>query len=63
MEMPTVVSRAIDESKNIRYEVVAYRELSPRELEEAIWTAVSMMKKKPKKNCTYRFVTIIGHDE
>jgi hypothetical protein len=63
MEAPNVVTVAIDESRNIRYEVVAYRQLSPTELTQALYTAVSMMKKKPKKNCSYRFHTIIGHNE
>jgi len=63
MEMPSIVTEAIDEAKNVRYQVVAYRKLSPNELVFAIRLALSRMKRKPKKNSTCRLVTIIGHDE
>jgi hypothetical protein len=60
MEAPNVSNVLTDPTKNIRYEVMAYRALSEQELLQAVRVAVSMMKKKPKKNTTYRFVTIIG---
>jgi hypothetical protein len=62
MEMPKVLNVLNDSERNIRYEVVAYRQLSERELLQAVRMAVSMMKKKPKKNTTYTFQTIIGID-
>lgn len=63
MEMPNVVTEAIDETKNVRYEVVAYRKLTPNELVFAIRHALARMKRKPKKNSVCRLVAIIGHDE
>lgn len=63
MEMPSVVTEAYDEARNIRYEVVAYRKLTDQEVVFAIRQALAGMKRKPKKNSTCRLVTIIGHDE
>ena len=60
MESPNVLNVLSDPTKNIRYEVMAYRSLTEQELLFAVRTAISMMKKKPKKNSTYRFVSIIG---
>lgn len=63
MGTPNVVNVAIDQQKNIRYEVIAYRQLSQPETVQAVRMAVAMMNKKPKKNMVYRFVTIIGHND
>lgn len=63
MEMPTVVTEAIDEARNIQYQVVAYRKLSQGEVVLAIRHALANMKRKPKKNAVCRLVTIIGHNE
>jgi hypothetical protein len=54
METPSVVNVAIDQQKNIRYEVIAYRQLSQAETVQAVRMAVAMMKKKPRKNMVYR---------
>jgi hypothetical protein len=60
MESPNVLSVLVDRKKNIRYEMVAYRVLAGNELVVAVRTAISMMKRKPKKNSTYRFITVFG---
>ena len=63
MEAPNVLNVLTDPQKNIRYEVMAYRALSEQELLQAVRIAVSMMKKKPKKNTKYTFITVIGHND
>jgi hypothetical protein len=63
MEMPTVSTVLHDTDKNIRYEVLAYRQLGRDELVIAVRNAISMMKKKPKKNSHYQFITIIGFND
>lgn len=63
MNMPNVVNVGIDEKMNIRYEVVAYRQLSAQEIKQAVILARSMMKKKPKRNSVCRFVTLIGSND
>ena len=62
MEAPTIKNILHDESKNIRYVILAYRTLTRNELLSWVRFGVSNMKKKPKRNSTYTFVTIIGHD-
>lgn len=63
METPNILNVLNDPNKNIRYEVVAYRTLSSDELVSAVRVALSMMKKKPKRNSTYRFFSVIGHGD
>jgi hypothetical protein len=60
MESPNVVTVLTDTSKNIRYEVVAYRTLEQDELIMTVRAALSGMKRKPKKNTTCQLVTVIG---
>jgi hypothetical protein len=61
MTIPTVSNLAFDKEKNIEYDVVAFRKLTEAELIQAVRTGISLMKKKPKKNSRYKFITVIGH--
>jgi hypothetical protein len=60
MEMPNVVSVAMDSIKNIRYEVYAYRELDAQELRQTVFTYLQMAKRKPKRNTCIQIHTVIG---
>ena len=60
MKQPNDSNMLVEERRNIRYEVIAYRSLARPELIRAVRVALSMMKKKPKRNGRYRFVTVIG---
>jgi hypothetical protein len=62
MESPNVLNVLVDEARKIRYEVVAYRTLSQAELVQAVRVGLSMTKRKPKKNSTIRFITMLGMD-
>jgi len=58
--MPTVKNTLVQKDGNIRYEVMAYRTLSQRELLGAVSTFVNMMRRKPKKNTVYTVISTIG---
>jgi hypothetical protein len=62
MELPNVTTVVLDEANDIRYEVVAYRELSKAEALTAVRTFHSMKKrpKKLKRGTRIRIVSIIG---
>ena len=62
MEMPTVRTVLIDSGKNVRYEVVAYRELSQGETVMVVRNYLANAKKKPKKDSSVVIHTIIGDD-
>jgi hypothetical protein len=63
MDVPEVCNVLHDRSKNIRYELMAYRQLSQAELAQYVRHYLANTKKKPKKNSCVRIVTIIGFDE
>lgn len=63
MDMPHVCNVLHDQSKNIRYELMAYRKLSDAELVGYVRYYLAHAKRKPKKNSCVRIVTIIGFDE
>ena len=60
MEAPNVMNVLTDTTKDIRYEVIAYRALTEEELYMAVRVALGQMKRKPKKNSTCQIVTVIG---
>lgn len=63
MELPTVRNVLHDTAKNIRYELMAYRELSRAELVQNVRIYLANAKKKPKKNSRVRIITIIGFND
>ncbi len=60
MELPNIKNVLRDNSKNIRYEVFAYRALTKEELVLAVRQFNSSSKKKPKKNSCVQITTLIG---
>ena len=60
MESPNFKTVLTDTSKNIRYEVFAYRALDRDELLFYVRNFLSMQKRKPKKNTTVQILTVIG---
>ncbi len=63
MEMPNVSTVLIDPAKNIKYEVLAYRQLNQDEMVFAIRMNLSKLKRKPKKNSHVKIITTIGHGD
>lgn len=61
--MPTVCNVLHDSTKNIRYELMAYRTLSEAELVQHVRYYITHAKKKPKKNSRVRIITIIGFND
>ena len=59
MELPKVSNVLIDATKNIRYEVLAYRTLSRDERTLAVRVFLSGIKKKPKRNSNVTIVSTI----
>lgn len=64
MQMPNVISKIVDQEKNITYEVVAYRQLNREELILSVrhfWA----QKKKPKvkPGSTVQIISVIGCNE
>ena len=60
MEPPTVINKYIDQSRNIVFEILAYRELTKTELLSAVRDF--SLHYKVKNNKKYKIVTVIGHD-
>jgi len=60
MELPQVRNTAIDKARNITFNVLAYRNLTPNELRFAIRVFESSQKRKLKKNSAYTIVSTIG---
>ena len=63
MDVPDVCNVLHDQTKNIRYELMAYRQLSEAEVVQYVRHYLANAKKKPKKNSCVRIVTIIGFNE
>lgn len=59
MKMPTVKTEAIDARSKVKYEVLAYRKLTKREVEAAIVFSRSGRKKKPKAGTTVTIYSTI----
>lgn len=60
MNPPNVKHVVRDEAKSITYKLWAYRQLSAREVRFHTLDCIELMKKKPKRNSTYDFLTVIG---
>lgn len=63
MEGPNVLSVLTDQTRNVRYEVQAYRALTEQELVFAVRYYLSHCKRKPKKGSVVRIVSIIGAND
>jgi hypothetical protein len=63
MDSPNVLNVLNEPARNIRFEVLAYRKLTEQELYSAVQTGISLMKRKPKKNSKYTFVTVLGFND
>ncbi|GAB5404342.1 MAG: hypothetical protein Aurels2KO_25730 [Aureliella sp.] len=63
MEQPCVSNLARDESRNVTFDVLAYRKLSRAELLQAVRFFESSQKKKLKKDSHYTITTLIGLNE
>ncbi|MGE0536257.1 MAG: hypothetical protein AB7O68_14855 [Pirellulales bacterium] len=59
MKKPTVKTEAIDARSKVKYEVLAYRKLTKREIEAAIIFSSSCRKKKPKAGTTVTIYSAI----
>lgn len=60
MTLPKVSNLLVDKATSIEYDVVAFRKLTDVELVRAVRVGVSLMRRKPKKNSRYTFITSIG---
>lgn len=62
--LPTIRSTFVDEEENFTFHVLAYRPLTPEELQRAleVWLKLSRRKKVPR-NKTVEVLTIAGFDE
>ena len=66
MEAPNVKNTIVDKEKNIRFDIMAYRKLSPAEMTEVVVSHVADLRRKrkwkPKPGDRFIIVTIIGYD-
>ena len=60
MNLPNVKHVSRDEENNITYRLWAYRQMNAKEVRFHTLHCIAMMKKKPKKNSRYDFMTSIG---
>ena len=65
MTMPSVRTSLMDDRNGVRYDVLAYRQLSRGELLTAVRVYLSQRKRrrKLKRGTLVEIVSIIGHDE
>lgn len=62
MEYPNINNIMIDEKRDIRYNVMAYKKLNATEMIESIRYYHHQKKKKIKKGDTVTIITTIGFD-
>lgn len=60
MQMPNVATTGKDSANNITYHVMAYRSLSPQELQFCVRQYRAQTKKKPKRGSVVTIHTVIG---
>lgn len=60
MEMPSVDNFVHDEERNVKFNIKAYRKLTPEEAITAMRFFYSQRKRKPKKNSQVIIMSLIG---
>lgn len=58
--MPTVDNFVVDEERNIKFNIRAYRKLTPEEAITAVRFFYSQKKRNPKKNSQVIIMSLIG---
>jgi hypothetical protein len=62
MSFPTIETTGRDEDSGVTYIVVAYRALTPEELQQTVLQYLRRTRKKPKSGTTVRIHSLIGLD-